>query len=243
MGEKRIITIEARMGSSRLPGKVLLDVNGKSMLETMITRLKLVPGVSQIVIATTLNRLDDPIVNEAQQLEVDCYRGSESNVQERVLEAAQVFEATEIVALTGDCPLIDPQIVEHCIKTFEINDVDYLSNAGIRSYPDGMDTQVLLTAALKKSLEMVPSDEELEHVTLHIRRNKHIFRNLYLISPVETRYPKLGLTLDEHKDYLLIASIIKYFNGRIDFTCMEIIEFLSGNPEIARLNSSVKRKQ
>jgi spore coat polysaccharide biosynthesis protein SpsF len=242
MHDKRIITIEARMGSTRLPGKVLLEVNGKSMLEIMITRLKLVPGVSQIVIATTSNIGDDPIFQEAQQLEVDCYRGSENNVQERVLEAAQAFGATEIVALTGDCPLIDPQIVELCIKTFEANDVDYLSNAGIRSYPDGMDTQVLRTAALEKSLEMAPSDEELEHVTLHIRRNKDIFRNLYLISPIETRYPKLGLTLDEEKDFLLITSVVRYFHGRMDFTCLEIIEFLLGNPEIAMLNSSVKRK-
>ena len=230
------------MGSSRLPGKVLLEVNGKSMLEIMITRLKMVPNISQIVIATTSNRRDDPIVEEARKLGVDCYRGSENNVQERVLEAAKHFEADEVVALTGDCPLIDPQIVEHCILTFEVNNVDYLSNAVVRSYPDGMDTQVLRTAALNKSLEMVPSNEELEHVTLHIRRNTHVFRSLYLISPKETRFPKIALTLDEERDYQLINSIIEYFDGRMDFTCGEIIEFLSSNPEIARINSSVNRK-
>jgi spore coat polysaccharide biosynthesis protein SpsF len=243
MTNPRICTIEARMNSSRLPGKVLLDFNGMSMLEIMVSRIKRVSEIGQIVIATTINSIDDPIVLEAKRLGIQHYRGSENDVQSRVLNAALQFGANELVALTGDCPLIDPELIELCVSTFAANDVDYLSNAGVRSYPDGMDTQVLTTSALQRSFKMNPSDEEREHVTLHIRRNPKEFRCMYLVSPLRTRVPKLGLTLDEEADFKLIKAILSGFKGRLDFSCAEILEYIERHPDILALNSAVKRKE
>lgn len=237
-----ICTIEARMSSSRLPGKVLMKHNGKTMLELMIDRVKQVQEIERIVIATTSNEADKEIVAEAQYLGVDYFRGSENDVLARVIGAAEEFNASTIVALTGDCPLIDPKLIRECINIFDSEQPEYLSNALIRSYPDGMDTQVLRLSALKKSSTITNDRVEREHVTLHITRNPDVFKLCNVLAPSNLTWPDLGLTLDQIEDFQFISEILTYFSPRNDFSCAEIIKFLRENPGLIEINSRVVRK-
>ena len=163
---KIIATIEARMTSSRLPGKVLLPAAGKPMLEHLVNRLRAVPSLHGIVLATTVNSTDDELEIFAKRIGIDYYRGSEEDVMARVIGAAESISADVIVEITGDCPIIDPQIVEQTIRVFMANQADYVSNAQVRSYPDGMDVQVFRLTTLQRSAAMTNNALDHEHVTI-----------------------------------------------------------------------------
>ncbi len=240
---KVVATIEARMNSNRLPGKVLLNAAGKPMLKRLIDRLKNVPSLDEIIIATTTNKLDDEIELFAYNNNVLCFRGSEEDVMSRVIAAADSMQADIIVEITADCPIIDPQIVEQSIRTYLVNNVDYLSNAHIRSFPDGMDTQVFSLEILKKSASLTTNALDHEHVTLHIRNNPQLFTHLYLLAPPETHWPDLGLTLDDIRDYELLKKIIEYFEPENPFfTCLNTIQLLNSNKDWIDINKDVERK-
>jgi len=240
---KIVAIIEARMTSSRLPGKPLLKSTGKTMLQHLVERLKTVPSLDSIVLATTENSYDDVLSLEAKRLNINCFRGSENNVLSRVVEAASTVNADIIVEITGDCPLIDPGIVEQCIIMFKAHSVDYLSNVIFRSYPDGMDVQVMSFESLKRSLSMTSDTLDLEHVSLFIRNNPQKFSHIHLISPPEQYWPELGLTLDEPQDYELINILIEHFNKiKPMFSCLDAINYLRENPHLISVNSSVLRK-
>lgn len=216
---------------------------GKTMLEHLVNRLKSVNSIDQIVLATTVNTTDEVLVSEAKRLRIDCFRGSEDNVMERVIGAASSVDADTIVEITGDCPIIDPGIVEQCIQMFKAHDVDYVSNAIYRSYPDGMDVQVMSFKSLQLSAKMTCDPFDLEHVSLHIRRNPKLFSHVHLISPPEQHWPELGLTLDEVKDYRLIDALICFFNpSKPLFSCLDAIQHIKDHPNLASINSNVVRK-
>jgi len=237
------IIVEARMGSSRLPGKVMKKILNKPVLELLIDRLKQVRSVNKIIIATTKNPKDIDIVKLAKKNKVNFFRGSEDNVMQRVKNAAEKFKAKIIVSITGDCPLIDPKIIEYAIKLFTINKVDYVSNCHVRSYPDGMDVQVYPLSALRKSYNLTNSKIDREHVTLHIRKNPKIFKTIHFFSKDEEFWPNLGLTLDEEKDLKLIQKIFNRFKkNRKKFSLIEILNFLKKNKFLLNINSDVKRK-
>tara|TARA_B110000259_G_scaffold185718_1_gene235385 strand:- start:458 stop:1225 length:768 start_codon:yes stop_codon:yes gene_type:complete len=235
--------VEARMTSSRLPGKVLLKADGKPMLEHLITRLKSVKLLTGIVLATTTNHNDDVLEDFSNKHGIELYRGSEDDVMMRVIKAAESVKADIVVEITGDCPVIDPQLVEQTIKLFKANDVDYVSNNNIKSYPDGMDTQVFWLDALKKSASMTNDKLDHEHVTLHIRSNPNLFSQLNLVAPPEIDWPELGLTLDEKDDYILLKKIIEFFGPQKQlFSCLDIVQFLKKNPDLVSINNTVIRK-
>lgn len=239
---RTIATIEARMTSSRLPGKVLLKVLDKSLLGYLINRLKAVPSLDGIVLATTSNSQDDILANFAATENIMCFRGSESDVMARVIGAAQAANADTIVEITADCPLIDPHIIEQAIQIFYANNADYVSNAHKRSFPDGMDVQVFSLDTLKYSASLTSDNLDHEHVTLHIRNNPEIFSHLHIIAPPNMYWPELGVTLDEQADYELIRKIIEHFGSSNLFGCVEIINFLKKNNHLLRLNENVTRK-
>ncbi len=240
---KVVATIEARMTSSRLPGKPLLLANNKSMLEHLSSRLKTISVIDEIVLATTINIEDQPLVDEAKKIGISVFRGDEDNVMQRVIGAAESSVADVIVEITGDCPIIDPAIVEESIRIYLSNDYDYVSNARIRSYPDGMDTQVFSLKTLKESYSMTNSKLDYEHVTLHIRNNPNLFNHFDMVASEDLYWPELGLTLDEQDDYLLIKNIIEHFgSSNSNFSCTEILKYLRENPELIEINKTVKRK-
>lgn len=240
---KIVATIEARMTSSRLPGKVLLPASGIPMLQHLVNRLRAVPSLDGIVLATTTNETDDALEAFAGQMSINCFRGSEEDVMSRVIGAAASVNADLVVEITGDCPIIDPQIIEQTIRMYHANPADYVSNAHIRSFPDGMDIQVFLLETLKHSASMTEDQLDHEHVTLHIRNHPEIFRHVHLVAPPELHWPELGLTLDEPADYELLKRIIEHFeNTNPLFSCLDVIRLLREKPEWVAINQVVLRK-
>ena len=240
---KFVATIEARMTSSRLPGKVLLPANGMPLLGHMVRRLRAVPSLDDIVLATTVNATDDVLVTFARDFGIRCFRGSEDDVMGRVIGAAEFATADVVVETTGDCPLIDPEIVETVVRTFKANDAAYVSNAHVRSFPDGMDVQVFRLATLQKSAAMTNEPLDREHVTLHIRNHPEIFPPVHVVAPPSLHWPELGLTLDEPGDYALIQKVIERLEPSNPlFGCGEILNLLRANPAWLELNKGVVRK-
>jgi spore coat polysaccharide biosynthesis protein SpsF len=238
-----VAVIEARMNSNRLPGKVMLRAAGKPMLEHLINRLRAVPTINRIILATTTNESDDTLVQFSKNKRIDCFRGSEDDVLGRVIGAADFAQADIVVGITGDCPIIDPKIIEHTIQMYMANDCDFISNGHIRSFPDGMDTRVCSLETLKRSSMMTENTLDREHVSLYIRNHPEIFKHLYLVAPPDLHWPELGLTLDEQRDYELLKNIIEYFEPINPlFGCRDVIELIKNRPDWALINHSVLRK-
>lgn len=240
---KIVATIEARMTSSRLPGKVLLQVFGKPMLHHLVTRLRMVPSLDAIVLATTVNADDDVLEEFAREEGIGCFRGSEEDVMSRVIGAATSASADIVVEITGDCPLVDPQIVEQVIRMFHVHQVAYISNAHIRSFPDGMDVQVFRLETLRTSAAMTDDPLDREHVTLHIRNHPELFPPVHLVAPPEQHWPELGVTLDDSRDYELIRRIMEHFGDlHTQASCLEIVRLLREHPDWVAINQDVMRK-
>lgn len=238
-----VATIEARMTSSRLPGKVLLPALGEPMLMHLVRRLRAVPSIDCIVIATTINATDDPIVAFAEDIGLSCYRGSEQDVLARVIGAAESEDAEVLVEITGDCPVIDPDLVEQTIQMFFHHQADYVSNSLVRSYPDGMDTQVMWLSALKSSSELTTDRKDREHVSRYICQHPEVYSQVHLLAPPSLHWPDLGLTLDEESDYQLLKKIIeKLAPDNPLFSCFDMIQLLKKSPEWVDINRAVVRK-
>lgn len=240
---KRIIaSIEARMGSTRLPGKVLLPVGGTPVLSYMISRVQMSTKITDIIVATTDNPKDDMIEDMCNKMNIKVFRGNEENVLERVFKATQSLNADIIVELTGDCPLIDPDLIDHAVSTFLINhECDYLYNREYEGYPDGMDIQVFTSKAFKRSRKIASTRSELEHVSLQMR-NDPTLRKIYLAPVQQHNRPDLELTLDVPEDYELIKDVIEYFQreNRVP-SLTDIIHYLDNDIE-AISNTNIKRK-
>lgn len=242
---KTVATVEVRMSSSRLPGKHMLPILGRPVLAHLIDRLKRVPSLDAIVLATTTNAADDVLCELARAEGVGCFRGSEDDVMGRVVGAAGAADAELLVEITGDCPLIDPQIVEQCIRMHRHNEAsDYTSNAEVRSYPDGMDVQVFAAELLAATAALTDDPDDREHVSLYIRRHPQTYRHVHLVAPPELHWPELGLTLDERDDYELIRRVFEQFlPGRPDFSCLDVLRHLRAHPALLALNRHVTRKE
>jgi len=239
---KIVATIEARMASSRLPGKVLLPANGKPMLEHLVNRLKQVKSIQEIVLATTMNSTDDCLVEFAGRQSISHFRGSEEDVMLRVIGAAESVDADIVVEVTGDCPVIDPLLIEQNIQMFLRNSCDYVVIGHIRSYPAGMDVQIFSLETLRRSAEMTDDPAEHEHVTLHIRRHPELFSHIYIVASPDLHWPELGLVMDERKDYELLKKIIEHFgDANPYFSCREVIELLKSKPEWVAINRDIRR--
>lgn len=238
-----VATVEARMTSSRLPGKVLLPAAGEPMLAHLLRRLRAVPSIDAIVIATTTNASDQPIVDFAHSAGIACFRGSEDDVLARVIGAGEAAGAEVLVEITGDCPVIDPDLIEQTIRMFFHHDADYVSNSLVRSYPDGMDTQVMRFAALKASAAMTDDALDREHVSRFICLHPEQFSQVHLVAPPSLHWPELGLTLDEASDYQLLKTLIETLSPENPlFGCHDMIRALRQHPEWVDINRAVVRK-
>lgn len=243
--DKIIVTIEARMGSSRLPGKVLLPLAGKPALARMIDRIKSAKFIDEIVVATTINSDDDQIVKLAKDSGVKFFRGSEKDVLNRVLGAARSVGGDIIVELTGDCPLMDGRLIDRSIDEYFQSGSDYASNIIKRTYPDGFDVQVFSVNTLSKVDSLTKDPIDRVHVSYFIYNHPEIFK-LHNWEPkdAELVWPDLRLTLDEKEDYELIDLIFKNFSvAQSDFSALEIVNFLKQNPKFTMINKYVRTKQ
>ena len=237
-----IATIEARMTSTRLPGKVLMKVKKKTLLEFLIERLKKVSEIDDIILCTTKNQTDDILVSKAKQLDIKFFRGSENNVLSRVTGAVKKFKADVVVQITADCPIIDFKIVKNLISIYKNNNYDCVTNAFVRSFPDGMDVSVMKANVLIKSNILSKSQKYKEHVSLFVKSNPKKFKIKNIIANKKNYWPELGVTLDEKKDYLLIKKIINYFYiKKYFFECEDIIKLLK-KKKWFKINEAVNRK-
>jgi len=243
--EKIVATIEARMSSSRLPGKVLLPLVGKPVLWHLIERLKRSQYLDVICVATTTNAADEPVVALARELGVSCFRGSEQDVLGRVLGAARSVGADIIVEITGDCPAMDPAAVDRCIEAFCAHDVDYVSNSLSITYPNGgFDVQVFPTKVLAEVDQLTQNPVDRTHVSYYIYQHPEKYRLLNVEAPSEAFAPELRVTLDEEVDYTVIAKVFEaLYPHDPNFSAVDIIRFLKAHPEIAALNRSVRQKE
>jgi spore coat polysaccharide biosynthesis protein SpsF len=242
MAEKVWASIEARMTSSRLPGKVLMEaVKNVPMLEFMIERVQKASLIDGVIVATTINDSDDPIAALCHRLSVPCYRGSEEDVLLRVLEAHNSVGSSIIVELTGDCPLIDPAIIDKVVQVYFDNNFDFVSNGHVRSYPDGLDVGIFSVDLLAEVEKKTNDPYDRENVSSYIYRSGQ-YSLESVIADKELFWPELRITLDDTGDYELIINIIRYFYAldSLDFTAYDIVHYLRTHPKLLRLNEDAR---
>lgn len=237
------VIIQARMGSTRLPGKVLKKLKGKTVLEHVVERIKQAKNIDEIIIATTDLKKDSIIEEEANRLGVKVYRGDESDVLSRYYWAATDNSINTIIRVTSDCPLIDPKVLDDIIQYYKTSNCDIVSNAGksnsSRTFPRGMDTEVFSYSKLKVAFNTANQSYEREHVTPYLYENSeavHFYKN-------DVDYSEYRLTLDTEDDFKLISKVYEYlYYGKHDFYLEEIIELLANNPELVAINKDIEQK-
>ena len=243
MKRKVVATIEARMTSTRLPGKVLKECMGKSMMELMIERVKQSETINDIVIATTINKADDPLEDLAHRLSVSIYRGSEHDVVQRVVDAHRSAGSEIVVQLTGDCPLIDPEVIDVLVRFYRMNQFDYVGNGVVRSYPIGLDTQISSFTILEKSLELAQTESEHEHLYYTIYKRPEQFKLYHMVGSHELMWPELRLTLDTQEDFDLISFIFKaLYPTNKAFKTIDILQYLKKNSHLIEINKFIPSK-
>lgn len=239
---KIVVIVQARMGSTRLPGKVLLPILDRPMLEFQLERLRRVQNAHQLIVATTSLAEDEPIVSLCKRLGVAVFRGESEDVLKRYYDCARKHKAGIIVRITGDCPLIDPEIVDKVIWFYLTHGFDYAGNTLKKSYPRGMDTEVFSLSALAKTFREAQKPEEREHVTLHMYKNPEKFSAGNTANfRDESQY---RLTVDQKEDFQLVSQIIeRLYPGNPSFSLRDIIKFLEENPSLATINRHIIQKQ
>jgi spore coat polysaccharide biosynthesis protein SpsF len=235
---KRVVVIQARMGSTRLPGKVLMDVAGRPALSRQIERLRLAKSVDEIVVATSPGAGDDPIVDLANVEDVMCFRGSEEDVLARFVGAAEKVGGEVIARVTGDCPLIDPGVVDLVIDdlTSHATDCDYCCNVLQRTYPRGLDIEVMFRDTLTRMGRLATSQLAREHVTVFARMEHPELFVMRNVSDAEDN-SDLRWTLDKPSDLTMIRDIYEQLGmGDRVLPYREILAYVRAHPELSKLN-------
>jgi len=237
-------TIQARLGSSRLPGKVLKEIAGKPLLEIQIERLRRSRYIDRIIIATTDGPENDRIAALAVRLECECFRGSEDDVLSRVAGALAAFEVEGHAEFQGDNPLPDPEIVDLIIGFFLAHpEFDYVTNALKTTYPPGQEVSVYRAATLFDAEKQSANSPLREHVGLHIYQHPERYRLHNIEAPEHFRRPDFHLEVDTEEDFLLIERIYTQFMPHSpDFSLGDMIAFLDANPGLAAQNAEVPRR-
>jgi len=237
------IIVQTRIGSSRLPGKVMMSVLGRPLLSFLIERLQQCRSAQSIIVATTINPLDHTIVSFCEDQKVSFFIGSEENVLERYYLAARAYGADVIVRVTADCPLIDPAIVDRAIDTFlsAIPRYDYVSNVVNRTEARGMDVEVFSMSCLERVYKLATRPAEIEHVTLHILQHPEKFSIGSMTA--ERDSSRYRLTVDTIEDFRLIKLILEeLYSEKPNFTLDDIVTLLQHNPEWVKINAHIEQK-
>ena len=241
--EKIVCIVEARFNSSRLPGKVLLPIRGEPMLARLVERLRLARTVDEIVIATTTTESDDAVVDAAKRMGAHTFRGSEDDVLDRVVRAAESRGADIIVEITGDCPLTDPGLIDKVVGDFLVGGADFVSNILPHTTPRGTDVRVFRTRDLAEINQRSTDAADHEHVSLHFW--EHLER--YQCRNVEMDLPEivaeLRWTVDTPEDLAFVRAV---YDGLYDsnpaFSLVDVLDYLNANPQLLEINRHIEQK-
>ncbi len=233
-----IAIVQARMGSSRLPGKVMAPLGELPLIEVLLRRLSQTPALTAIVLATSSDSRNDPLVRHVEQLGYHVFRGDEHDVLGRFYHAAKTFTPDYVIRITGDCPLVDPSIVTMVLDACMQPSIDYASNIDPPTYPDGLDVEVCTWRALQSAHKNAVTAFDREHVTPYLRVPGR-FHSVNVRHSVDLS--ALRWTVDEAIDLRVIRSVLRHFYPRLNFSWLEALNWLESNAALANLNKSIKR--
>lgn len=239
-----IATVQVRMGSSRLPGKAMRDIAGKPLLGHLLDRLALATRLDGIVVATSVRADNDVIETYCGSRGLACFRGDEDDVLGRMVGALRSQDAAIGVEVFGDCPLIDPAIVDQLVDLFVQSDgaFDFVGNDLTTTWPPGMEVEVFSVAALADAERRCGDPATREHGTLFIRQNPNLYRLRNVEAPPAFRRPELELEVDTPEDLAVMEAVLRHFSDRRDVGLAELIRFMDRHPDIASINRDVARR-
>jgi len=235
-----VVLIQARMSSARLPGKVLADLAGRSMLARVVRRVRRAGLVDRVIVAASESGEDEPILAECRRLAVDCFRGSEPDVLDRFHRAAEASRAEIVVRVTADCPLIDPCVMDRTICAFLEARPDYASNTLQRTYPRGLDTEVMTAAALACAWREATQPYQRVHVTPYLYGHPERFRLLSVTG--EADHSSGRWTVDSPEDLQFVRAVYERLARDDEFSWRDVLELLDQEPSLADLNRHVRQK-
>ncbi|GAF77129.1 unnamed protein product [marine sediment metagenome] len=234
--------IQARTGSTRLPGKVMLTIKDKPILQYVIERLKQSKLIDDLIIATTISRKDDIIEQFSKDNGILFFRGSEEDVLDRYYRASVFYGVDIIVRVTSDCPFVDSAIMDNFINVYQSNNVDYVSSYDEKeTYPRGIIAEVFSFTALEEAHRNARKQYQREHVTPYLYKNPSKFKLINIEAKGKIKRPDIRLTLDTPEDFELIKKIIQHFDD-VKFRLDDIIDFLNENPHLLEINKNIKQK-
>ncbi|MBI2578000.1 MAG: glycosyltransferase family protein [Candidatus Wildermuthbacteria bacterium] len=232
------VIIQARMSSTRLPGKVLKILGDKPVVQHVIERSKRIPSCQKVILATTTKPIDDDLERLGKSLGISVYRGSENDVLDRYYQAAKQFEVDTIVRITADCPCLEPLIVQEVIDLYNKSEYDHVSNAQPPSLPDGLDAEIFSFRILEKTWKEADDPLEREHVSLYMVRHPELFSHGNYVHPQDFSY--LRLTLDEEVDFFLLREVFnELYPNNPEFGLREIVQLFERRPELAKINQHI----
>lgn len=240
-----IAVIQGRMSSSRLPGKILMDIAGQPMLWHVVERVLMAETIDEVLVATTNDPSDDPAAEFCQQNGIPVYRGSLYDVLDRFYQAARTYQADVVVRVTADCPLIDPLVIDRTVNELLESGADFCANRlpppWKRTYPIGLDTEVCTFAALERAWREASQPHEREHVMpyLYDLPGRFIVR----VINAEQDYGNLRWTVDTPEDLVVVRRLFELLGGRRDFTWQDVLAVWLDHPELAEINAQVKHHQ
>lgn len=241
-----VAIVQARFGSTRLRGKIFKNLCDQPMLKHVVDRLDYSKYINKVVVATTTETDDDQVEAYCKLNNIPCYRGSSNDVLARYFEAAKIFRANTVIRITSDCPLIDPEIVDKMIETFnklnELKYFDYLSNTIHRTFPHGLDVEIFSFGALKKTFYHASKEYEREHVTPYIYEHSKQFRIKNF--PNQKDYSFHRWTVDTEEDFKLVDEIYKaLYKPKKIFLFNDILKLFEQRPDLITLNQNIKQKK
>ncbi len=237
---KIVAIVQARLGSTRLPNKVLAPIGDVPLIEFLLGRLSKSERISKIVLATSTNEINDQLSAVVENLGYQVIRGSENDVLQRYVDAATVTNADVVIRITGDCPFVDPQLIDEMLEDFVASNIDYMSNTNPPTFPDGFDIEIFRKSALLQSAEIATSPFEREHVTPCLRTNS-LFSHKNKAAVVDASH--LRLTVDEQRDLDVVRGIANLFAPRTDFSLSEILGVITTNPHLITGNLDIERNE